>query len=407
MAGGLPEPQQGLEHLDLRPPEPVAPDLAEQRRAVVVPQLVVQLSLGGLQLAVQRLLGLGGKVLRHLLLGAPQHEGPQAAGDDGHRVGIEAPGRRSVGAEGGRRAQHAGVQELEQAPQLAQMVLDRRAAERQAMVAAQQARRLGGLGARVLDGLRLVEDHVVEAHVLQERRVAAQRAVGRQHEVVVLEVLPGADAPGARVIEHPQLGREPRRLLPPVEHERPRHHDERRPGPLAALVDRRGLARGAARFEQRQHLHRLAEAHVVGQAAAEAEALQEVQPAEPVALIAAQPPDEARGRVARLDALERCQLLAGAGEGGVGARLGQARQERVEQPDLVAPEAHVIVRGRAEGGEHPVAPEPLLGQDAIGAVPEQHGALARAGARRAARGAARPPSRSPPCRAARTSRRPS
>ena len=247
MAGGLPEPEQRLEHLDLRPPEPVAPDLAEQRRAVVVAQLVVELALRGLELAVQRLLGLGGEVLRDLLLRAPQDEGPQAAGDDGHRVGIEAPGRRSVGAEGGRRAQHARVQELEQAPQLAQMVLDRRAAERQAMVAAQQARRLGGLGARVLDGLGLVEDHVVEADVLQEGRVAAQRAVGGEHEVVVLEVLARADAPGARVVEHAQLGREPRRLLLPVEHERARHHDERRPGPLAALVDRRGLARRAAR----------------------------------------------------------------------------------------------------------------------------------------------------------------
>ena len=55
---------------------------------------------------------------------------------------------------------------------------------------------------------------------------------------------------------------------------------------------------------------------------------------------------------------------------------GRPDEERVEQPDLVAPEAHVIVRGRAEGGEHPVAPEPLLGQDTIGAVAEQHGALA-------------------------------
>jgi hypothetical protein len=54
---------------------------------------------------------------------------------------------REVGAElwnAARATEHAGVQELEQRPQLAEVVLDRRAAEREAMLGAQQARGLGG-----------------------------------------------------------------------------------------------------------------------------------------------------------------------------------------------------------------------------------------------------------------------
>ena len=87
-----------------------------------------------------------------------------------------------------RRAQHARIQELEQAPQFAQMILHRRAAERQAMRAAQQAHRLGRRGARVLDRLRFVEHHVIELDVRQPRGIAAQRAVGGQDQIVRREV---------------------------------------------------------------------------------------------------------------------------------------------------------------------------------------------------------------------------
>ena len=116
-------------------PSPSRPTRAEQRRAVVVAQLVVQLALGRLELAVERLLGLGGEILRHLLLRAAQDEGAERRG----RATATASGSALRAADPSapktrRRAEHAGVQELEQAPQLAQVVLDRRAAERQAMV---------------------------------------------------------------------------------------------------------------------------------------------------------------------------------------------------------------------------------------------------------------------------------
>ena len=47
--------------------------------AVVVAQLVVELALGGLQVAVERLLGLLGQVLGDLLLGPAEDERPQGA----------------------------------------------------------------------------------------------------------------------------------------------------------------------------------------------------------------------------------------------------------------------------------------------------------------------------------------
>ena len=66
-----------------------------------------------------------------------------------------------------------GIEELEQAPQLAEMVLDRRAAQREPVPAAQQAGRLRRLPCGVLDGLRFVEHRVVEGDVFQHRGVAA------------------------------------------------------------------------------------------------------------------------------------------------------------------------------------------------------------------------------------------
>ena len=58
MAGRLAQTQQGLEHLDLGAVHADRLDRLEQRLAVVLAQLVVELALFGLQLAVERLLGL-------------------------------------------------------------------------------------------------------------------------------------------------------------------------------------------------------------------------------------------------------------------------------------------------------------------------------------------------------------
>jgi hypothetical protein len=73
-------------------------------------------------------------------------------------------------ASNARAAEHAGVQELEQRPQLAEVVLDRRAAQRQAVLALAAARtpwRVCAVG--VLDRLRLVEHDQSKRWHLRER----------------------------------------------------------------------------------------------------------------------------------------------------------------------------------------------------------------------------------------------
>jgi len=80
----------------------------------------------------------------------------------------------------------------------------------------------------ILDRLGLVQDHAVELDVLQKRGVVPERPVGREDEVRPLESAPISSSPGPHLLDHPELGREARRLGPPVEEERPRHDDERR-----------------------------------------------------------------------------------------------------------------------------------------------------------------------------------
>ena len=77
--------------------------------------------------------------------------------------------------EDGAGAEHAGVQELEERPELAEVVLDRRAAERQAVPAAEQAGGLGRLAVGVLDRLRLVEDDVVELDLARSSAMSVRR----------------------------------------------------------------------------------------------------------------------------------------------------------------------------------------------------------------------------------------
>ena len=106
-------------------------------------QIVVLLALRALQFAEDRLLGLLRQFPRHLLLRPPQDERPQrvASSRRASSPGIARQPARHL--QHLRLAQHPRIQELEQAPQLADMVLHRRAAQCQPVLAAQQPDRLG------------------------------------------------------------------------------------------------------------------------------------------------------------------------------------------------------------------------------------------------------------------------
>ena len=87
VAGGLAEPQERLEDLDLGLGSARGVlDARSERLAVVVAQLVVELALRGLQVAVEGLLGLLGQVLDDLRLGAAEDERPQRLGERARRV---------------------------------------------------------------------------------------------------------------------------------------------------------------------------------------------------------------------------------------------------------------------------------------------------------------------------------
>ena len=112
--------------------------------------------------------------------------------------------------------------------------------------------------------------------------------------MVVVQPAPGLGA-GAVDDHGAQAGREPGRLALPRRQHRRRCHDEHRVVELAALVRPQ---------HHREHLQRLAQAHVVGQHPAEAAVPQQRQPAEPVDLVGPQRRVEPTGSVGRLDGIE-------------------------------------------------------------------------------------------------------
>ena len=106
-----------------------------------------------------------------------------------------------------------------------------------------------------------------------------QRAVARDHEVGAVRAAPAGASRSSSAgraegwaSEHPQAGREAARLGDPVGEERRRRHQQARAPPVSRVALQHG--------QQREHLDRLAEAHVVGQAGAEAELVEEVEPAD-------------------------------------------------------------------------------------------------------------------------------
>ena len=109
----------------------------------------------------------------------------------------EAP-RSNVLLEDRVAAEHAGVQELEDRPELTQVVFDRRAAYGQLEPAAQEPRGLCRLALGVLDRLGFVQDHVVKLEVGQLGNVRAHGAVRGDDQVVVGEKPHAAHAGPAR-----------------------------------------------------------------------------------------------------------------------------------------------------------------------------------------------------------------
>ncbi len=170
-------------------------------------------------------------------------------------------------------AQQAGVARVENRPQLAQAVLDRRTREGDLLARRQLAHGLGGLGGRILHHLGLVEHHRVPLDRGERFDVAWQQAVGGDDDVGVGQTEQcrlGLVSAGAVMHHHGLTRREAMRLRLPVV-----HHAERADHQM----------RAGAFDEVRQRRRCLAQPHVVGQAAAQTHLGQELHPRQAAPLV--------------------------------------------------------------------------------------------------------------------------
>ena len=139
---------------------------------------VVDVALDLVELDVEHDVGPRRKLRDDLALRAPEDERPdlRAQARRGARVpGLDRSGVALLKVAGA--AEQPRVREVHHAPQLLESVLDRRAAQRDAKLAAQLERGARGLAAEVLDGLRLVEDDDVPRLLREARR---RRGAGRR-----------------------------------------------------------------------------------------------------------------------------------------------------------------------------------------------------------------------------------
>ena len=181
-----------------------------------------------------------------------------------------------------------GEEEVEQRPQLMQVVLDRRARQQQPARRPYLAEEPRELRVLILEAMRLVDDEASPAHLLERRDLRRHRLLGRQAHVVVARrherlALLRALVLGAVQHKDAQLGAELGKLALPVAEHRERQHDQVR------LGERRGLLLQRQVAEQRDRLQRLAEAHLVGEDAVEIALVQREHPVEPLELVVAQP----------------------------------------------------------------------------------------------------------------------
>src|SRR5690606_33360585 len=113
-------------------------------------ELIVAATLAAIELHLERLLDAFRQIWSDSGLGPPQHERPDERTDQRAIGG----GKRPVLE--GRLATKTRVQEVEQCPQLIEMILDGCTGERDSVLALQPADELRASCARVLDGLCLV-----------------------------------------------------------------------------------------------------------------------------------------------------------------------------------------------------------------------------------------------------------
>ncbi len=250
-------------------------------------------------------LGLGWQVGSDVLVGlAPaEQERPQQLveplGLDGITVAFD--GDRDLAAESLERPQQAGCGPVEDGPEIGELVLDRGPRERQAGgVAADRPHGSCGVGVGILDRLGLVGDDQTPSDGGQSGSIAPGHPVGRQHDVPGLEARFGQRSCRPVIANDAGPGSEAVYLSFPVADNRGRADHQHR--------SMTGLVTGGLPGQvEGEHLNGLAQAHVVGEDAAEAQPVHLVEPGQPPFLVGAEGAVEPVGCPKRLDALDRAQ----------------------------------------------------------------------------------------------------
>ena len=221
IAADLAQFEQGFEHDEMAAIEPEAGEFLAHFLVERKPHGFVEIALRAFKGDAADDLGLGRQVLGHLALGAAEQEGRDAARKPGAPlfIALTLDGCAVEALEFLLAAEQAGHQEVVLAPQLAEVVFQRRAGEAEPVFGDEFARNLGGGTAAVLDVLRLVENHELPALARKQVFVKAQQGIGGEHDIRSRNSAEMLLALGTVQREHAEAGREFLRLAPPVAHQ--------------------------------------------------------------------------------------------------------------------------------------------------------------------------------------------
>ena len=283
MAANLAQPREGGQHVNLALVEALLGHGLHHLLAAAAQFGQVELALLVAQLAVAALLDAVGQILGHVLLEPAQQQRAQLgreppAGDALGRFGVLAA--RLVGlGELLLVAEVAGLDEIDDAPQVEQAVLQRRAGQRQAVLGLQLLDRLRHLRAGVLDELRLVQNHRAEGELLQLLQVAPQQGVVGDDDIVLRESACAGCAARRRFPAPAPSGAGVKRLASR------RQLCSTEAGQITSDGFGSLPCRSLSHASQASVCKRLAQAHVVGQDAAQPDAGQVAEEIEAVLLI--------------------------------------------------------------------------------------------------------------------------
>ena len=300
------------------------------------PDAFIQITLGTDDLDLAQHHRLGRQLGGHLFLAAAQDEGRHAAGEHVPTLVIIVFLDRvpKVFAKAGLVAEKAGQQEMKQRPQLAQVILHRRAGETQPVPRLQGAGHPGILRAGIFDVLGLVEDDEMPVRGGEDGFIVEQQRIRAQHEIVIRQALKMMLPLVAVQGQHFERGCEAGGLVRPVHHQARRRDHETGPIHPAIFLFQQ---------EVRERLNGLAQPHVIGEHARQLVLAQELQPAHPFELV---------GPERRLQAGRRRDWFQFAHPAELAAQFAQGL--------AALPFPLRLGQGAELAGPRPVQPQPVL-----------------------------------------------